>query len=303
LALFWPTVHSLVSTWSGSRSFSHGFVVLPSCLYLIWCYRTRLAGVMPTPSRGGLVWLSTSALVWILGNMLEIMVLQQVALVTLLPGLLLTIFGITVTRTLAYPLGILLFAVPTGAALESWLQEFTATFVMTGFQLVGIPALRDGNFITVSTGTWEVARDCAGLRYVLSGMTLGYLYTALAYQRPMRRMEFLLAFLPLLIVANGIRAFGVILTDHLGIVQGYDHRLFSYSVYAMTVFPALWFGLKWREDRLEQPRQASRSRFISENTPVQPLQASYARTALAALYGVGIVALAPLATWLYQIGR
>jgi len=37
-----------------------------------------------------------------------------------------------------------------------------------------------------------------------------------------------------LILANGIRAYSIILGNHLGVAEGTDHRFFSYAVYAAT---------------------------------------------------------------------
>jgi hypothetical protein len=49
-------------------------------------------------------------------------------------------------------------------------------------------------------------------------------------------------------VANGIRAYGVIVGDHLGIAEGSDHRVFSYTIYGLTMPLFLWLGLKWAEN-------------------------------------------------------
>jgi exosortase A len=298
LALFGQTVGTMVQAWQ-SRTFSHGFLALPAVVYLSWSYRDRLAGLVPTPNRWGLPVLLVIGMVWLIGGLQDMLIVQQFAVVAMLPGLVWTTFGTSVTRALLYPMGFLYFALPVGTFLEPWLQEFTAAYVVPGLRLVGIPVYWEGNFLALPSKTWEVAPDCAGLRYLFSGMALGYLYTAVVYRRPLRRLGFLLVCVPVLIVANGLRVYGIIVTDYLGILEGADHRVFSYSIYAMTVFPLLWLGLRWR-DTVPDHNSPRSSGFW----PIPPTtRESYARSssleiALTALYGIGLLAIAPLTTWL-----
>jgi exosortase len=168
----------------------------------------------------------------------------------MLPALILGIFGSKVLRILQFPLGFLAFALPVGTSIEPWLQKIAAMFIMLGLDMVGIPYNRDGYFITIPSGTWEVAPDFGGLRYLLPGLALGYVYTAVMHHGLKHRLSFLVLCTLLLVLANGVRAYGVILGDHLGIAEGADHRVFSYVVYGATVIFLAWFGLSWRRDDL-----------------------------------------------------
>ena len=69
-----------------------------------------------------------------------------------------------------------------------------------------------------------VEPDCGGLRYLLPGFGLGYAFITLMYRRASRRLLFLVLCALVLMVANGIRVYGVILGDHLGIADDTDHR-------------------------------------------------------------------------------
>ncbi len=302
--IFWQTVEPMAAVWSQSRTFAHGFLVLPATAYLVWSYRQRLNGLMPIPSPWGFLLLAVFSAVWLFGHFNDALMVQQLAVVAMLPGLVWTTLGSAVTRALLFPLGFLFFAIPVGTSLEPWLQDFTAAFVVAGLQFAGIPVYWEGNFLVVPSRTWEVARDCAGLRYVLPGMALGYMYTAVVYQRWSRRVGFLLACLMLLIVANGLRAYGIILGDHLGITEGADHRVFSYSIYGMTMLPLLWLGFRWREPADQCGGSASSGPHPS---PVMVHQADHASSSLGvavgAVGGTAVLALAPLCAWLYQIIR
>lgn len=51
---YWDTVRSMISLWSSSRTFVHGFLVLPAACYLMWCYRPLWIYQIPVPSPLGL---------------------------------------------------------------------------------------------------------------------------------------------------------------------------------------------------------------------------------------------------------
>jgi exosortase len=184
---------------------------------------------------------------WFAGALLENLLLQQASVIAIFPCLIYGIWGKTVFRQLLLPLGFLGFALPVGTALEPWLQHVTTVFVSSGLRAAGIPFDRDGYFLSLSSGTWEVAPDCAGLRYLLPGLALGYLYAAVTYRRLLPRLAFLTLCSLLLILANGLRAYSIILTDHIGLANGTDHRVFSYSIYAVTIVLLAWLGRRWND--------------------------------------------------------
>jgi exosortase len=203
------------------------------------------------PNYRGLVLCAVLTCGWLVGETTKTVLVQQVVVVAMIPALFLTVFGRAVLQVLRFPLGFLAFALPIGTSIEPWLQGVTTRFIIIGLELVGIPFHRDGYFITISTGTWEVAPDCGGLRYLLPGLALGYVYTAVMHHRLKQRMTFLILCAGALIVANGVRAYGIILGDHLGIAEGTDHRVFSYSVYGITVLFLGWLGLKWSDGDIQ----------------------------------------------------
>jgi exosortase A len=244
MALFWHTIQTMVDVWAHSRTYAHGFLALPATLYLVWCYRDRLLGISPVPSSRGLVLGAVLAGGWCLGGITETLLVQQIAVISMLPALVLGIFGSKVLRTLQFPLGFLVFALPIGTSIEPWLQKIAAMFIMIGLDVMGIPHHRNGYLITIPSGTWEVVPDCGGLRYLLPGLALGYVYTAVMHQTLKQHVSFLLVCVLLLTVANGARAYGIILGDHLGIAEGTDHRVFSYAVYGVTMLFLAWLGLK-----------------------------------------------------------
>ncbi len=251
LFLCWPTVQTLVDAWTASRTFRHGFLILPATIYLLWMYRERLIGIFPARSALGASIFTLLAWSWWEGYTEEDVFWQQVSLVAMLPALLWTLCGTAIFRILCFPLGLLVFALPIGTAVEGWLQDFTTAFLEVTLNAVGVPLLREGYFISIPSGRWEVATDCAGLRYVLPGLALAYMYAAMVYSQTLRRVAFLILCGVLLILANGVRAFGIIFFDFVGLAEGTDHRMFSYLVYGITIVFLGWIGTTWAEEATE----------------------------------------------------
>jgi exosortase A len=292
VGLFWETVQAMMTVWAGSRTFAHGFLVLPATGYLIWCYRSQWRHKVPAPSLLGVVALFLLAGLWFLGSVTDVLWLQQTAFVAMLPGLAWAILGGEIVTALAWPLGFLVFMLPVGTSVEPWLRDFTAWFIQVGLQLTHIPHVYDTNHqIVMTTGVWEVALDCGGLRYLLPGVALGAAFAMLIYKSPVRRLAFLALCAVALMIANGVRAYGVIVGDHFGIADGTDHRVFSYTVYGVTIPLLWWIGLRWGEEGL---LTLPKHRAIDVKGTIDSR-----RTILTAVAAVAILAVGRLAGWIW----
>lgn len=288
VVLFWPTIRSMIDVWESSRTFAHGFLVLPATGYLVWSYRQKLGSLTPVSSAWGLVALLLSGSGWVAGNVAHLPWLQQAAVVSSFPGMVLTVYGTDITRTLSWPLGFLFFMVPVGTALTPWLQDITAWLILVGLDLSGITSVYGDYHITVGSAVWEVAPDCGGLRYLLPGLSLAYAFAALTYRQPSRRILFLIVCAVVLMVANGIRAYGVIVGNYVGIAEGTDHRVFSYTIYGLTMPLLLWGGLKWKQG----------DALASLQTTGRAHPGDRPKAILVSLGGVSVLALARIVVWL-----
>ncbi len=291
IGLFWGTVRSMVDVWAGSRTFAHGFLVLPATGYLVWCYRHLWMQSEPAPSAWGLGALFILGSGWLVGSVNGVTWLQQAAVIAMLPGLVWAILGKDTVQHLLWPLGFLVFMLPVGTSIEPWLQDLTAWFIQAGLQLTNIPYLYENHRIVLTSGTWEVAPDCGGLRYLLPGLALGYAFATLIYQQTARRLVFLTLCAVVLMVANGIRAYGVIVGDHFGIAEGTDHRVFSYTIYGVTMPLLLWLGLRWQEN---MPINSLRDGGIALVEEINTR-----KSILIAILAVVVLAVAPFSVWLW----
>ena len=244
--LYWETFRSLVHAWAGSKTFSHGFVVLPVTAFLVWCYRSKWMELVPTPSAwGGAVLL----LLGVLWHVTAVLWVKQAVVIAMLPALIWTILGKEIVTALRWPLGFLVFALPIGTVLNPWLQTVTVWLIQAGLWLVQVPFHSEPYRIILSSGTWDVAPACGGLRYLLPGLALGYAFTTALYREPSRRLVFLALCAIVLMLANGVRAYGVIVGHHVGITEGANDGVYGYVMYGLTMPVLFWVGLKWAASR------------------------------------------------------
>lgn len=291
VGLFWETVRSMIDVWASSRTFEHGFLVLPATGYLVWCYRYMWMQLVPAPSAWGVAAVILLGSGWFVGYVTDVTWLQQAAVIAMLPGLVWAILGKEIVKTLSWPLGFLVFMLPVGTSIEPWLQDFTAWFIQVGLKLTNIPYLYENHRIVISSGTWEVAPDCGGLRYLLPGLALGYAFATQIYQQRGRRLAFLALCAVVLMVANGIRAYGVIVGDHFGIAEGTDHRVFSYTIYGLTIPLLFWLGFRWAENMTVTSFQ---HRTIDVRGGLDAR-----KSVLMAIVAVAVLAVAPLSVLLW----
>ena len=251
LFAYQATTWSMISIWERSDTFAHGFLILPFSAYLIWTQRETLKTISPRPNPLALLVLGILGFGWLLAALASVQVLEQYFLVTMIPTTVWAILGNRMVVALAFPLAYLLLAVPFGEALIPPLIDFTADFTIKALQLTGIPVYREGNFFAIPSGNWSVVEACSGLRYLIASFTLGTLYAYLTYRSLSRRLVFIALSVIVPIIANGIRAYLIVMTGHLSDMQlavGVDHLIYGWIFFGFVMLLLFWCGSLWRED-------------------------------------------------------
>lgn len=255
LVVYQETVATMVSTWLSSETFTHGFIILPISLWLIWRKRRVLQRLPVMPLRGAPLLLSLTLFLlagacWLVANLVDVNVLQQCALVAFLILTVWTLCGTDIVRALAFPLGFLFLAVPIGTGLEPPMIELTATWTVRLIQWTGIPVFREGNNFALPSGNWSVVQACSGVRYLIASFTLGLLFAYLSYRGFWRRIAFVIASIVVPIVANVLRAYGIVMLGHLSNMQlatGVDHLIYGWIFFGVVMLLLFWVGGFWAD--------------------------------------------------------
>jgi exosortase A len=257
-ALYYPTVESMVSIWYRSETFAHGFLILPIALWLVWRRRAALKGLSIRPVYRVMFPLVLCSLLWLVAYYVDVLVVQQLALVAMIPLVVLTLLGWQMAAQLSFPLFFLFFAVPMGEGLVPSMIDFTADFTVAMVKLVGIPIFREGTFFELPSGSWSVVEACSGVRYLIASVTLGFLYAYLTYHSLWKRGLFVLVSIIVPIIANGLRAFMIVMIGHysgMELATGVDHLIYGWLFFGVVIAMMFYIGSFWREDVEPAPVQ------------------------------------------------
>jgi exosortase len=151
---------------------------------------------------------------------------------------------------MAAPLAYLVFLVPFGAFLVPALQDFTAGFVGVGLDLLDIPHAVTATMIEIPEGRFTVEEACAGLRFLIAAIAFGALYACVIYTGPWRRAAFIAVCTVVPILANGLRALGIVLLGHLrgsAAAGAVDHIVYGWLFFTLVIGLLLLLGLPFRQ--------------------------------------------------------
>ncbi len=250
LVLFRATLFDLVSIWWNSETFSHGFLILPISLWLLWRDRARLSVLQPSGEPLALALTLGAGLVWLLADLVDVNVIEQLALVAILVSGIWVLVGTPLARAMAFPLGFLFLAVPMGEGLIPPLMQFTADSTEYLVRASGIPVYREDMYLTLPTGRWSVVEACSGVRYLIASFTLGLVFAYITYQSLWRRLLFVLAAIATPVLANSLRAWGIVMIGHysgMEMAVGVDHLIYGWAFFGVVILLLFWVGGIWQE--------------------------------------------------------
>ena len=250
LALYAHTVGGMVTIWSRSDTYAHGFVVPLISLWLIWRIRHTLAALVPRPSRLAWLLLLGAAALWLAGDLVAVNAATQLALVMLLVLAVPAVLGWQLALAMAFPLGFLFFAVPIGDFMLPHFMEWTADFTVLALRLSGIPVYREGLQFIIPSGSWSVVEACSGIRYMIASVTVGCLFAYLSYTSMSKRLVFVGVSILVPLVANWLRAYMIVMIGHLSgneLATGVDHIIYGWVFFGVVILAMLFVGARWAD--------------------------------------------------------
>jgi exosortase A len=239
---YFPVLEKLVSSWSSSDDYSHGFAIIPLSVYLLWRNRETLAHTSVKPSWVGIPVILAGLALYLFARLAEIETAASFSFIPSLAGVIIFLFGFGLFRCCIFPLSLLLFMIPVPAqiysALTIPLQIFVSKMATAAASLAGIPIYREGNVIHLPQQTLQVVQACSGLRSLTAMMALGAVFAYLTVRsNPLRGVLFLSA-IPVAIVVNILRVLIMIAAFYYA---GFDlarepaHTLFGLFIFACAV--------------------------------------------------------------------
>ena len=253
IALFFDTASSLVKVWWGTPTFNHGFFVAPMAAYLIWMRRHTLVGVPIRQEWLALPLIAGAGLVWLIGYAGDVRLLQHLGFVSILIGLAGGLVGRHMLRKIWFPIAFLIFMVPAGDQLVPPLQDITADYSVFMLELVNIPVWRDGVFLQIPNGMFEVAEACAGIRFLIANVVVAFVFAYLAYDKWWKWVIFIAISVIIPVFANAVRAFGIIYIAHVTdneYAVGVDHLVYGWGFFTVIMLLCLFIGNLFADRRI-----------------------------------------------------
>jgi exosortase B len=211
---------------------AHGALVLAVVLWLFWTVKGDIYKTDANPARalGWLVFLF-GLLIYVMGRIVGITILEFGSQPFVLTGLLLLLKGTKALRVAWFPIIYTVFMIPLPGIFVDMatgpLKGWISSVVTDGLYLVGYPVSRTG--VTIMIGQYQmlVADACSGLHSMFSLAALGTLYMFILNRKSrLHNGLMLVSILPIAFVSNLVRVtFLVLITYHLGdeAGQGFLH--------------------------------------------------------------------------------
>ncbi len=206
-----------------SDLYSHILLVPVISLYLVWVKRSLLPP--PSAPARGIAWALLGAGTFVLaGYWVEVMAgtklapedslaLTTLSFVLFIGGICSWLLGRETLRTIAFPLGFLVFLVPfpvfLEAGIESLLQQGSAAVAFALFRLSGMTVFYHDLVFKLPTISLRVAPECSGIHSTLALFITSLIAGQLFLRTPWKRATLALAVVPIALLRNGLRVFTI----------------------------------------------------------------------------------------------
>lgn len=236
---YWPVLGELVKAWDKEPDYSHGYLVAPIAGYFLWRRRESFPGWDSPFAWGGAVLLGLSAAVRVAGSLWYIDSVQAWSIPLWAAGACLLLGGWRLLRWSLPAVAFLLFMIPIPFRAERLLshplQGVATRLSCWMLQILGQPAISEGNVVVINDVRLNVVEACSGLRIFMSIVALTFAYLVLIRRPWWTRLGLVLSILPVSLLVNASR---IALTGLLYVyVSGPAAQKFSHDLAGWLMLP------------------------------------------------------------------
>ena len=249
VALFAPTVMWLWERWTLSVWHNaHGLLLVPVVAYFIYEELQRQRHLPSSSTPWGFAILIPALALHAVDAGMNTQLLAAVALILTLPGLSLLFLGVERTKAIAFPLFLLVLALPIPLSFTETIHLQLRHLATAGTAAIvpyfGIPVFVEGTTLHMAAGALQVADACSGFSTLHAAIAVSLLTAYLTPSVP-RRVLVLLAAAPIAIASNVLR---IILLVVMVVWRGPDvletfiHPLSGMMTFALSLPIIFWLG-------------------------------------------------------------
>ncbi len=262
IIVYLPVLYDLFLDWYTDDNYSHGFLILPIALWLIWRKRHELAQIPTNRNRLGILFIIGSLFLLIAGTAGAEYFTTRVSFVFLLFSISLYMFGWQFTKQIWFAFFFMLFMIPLPYVIYYSvtfpMQLFASKVSTTILSGIGLPLLRQGNIIHIPNYSLEVAEACSGIRSLFSLLALGALFAYFTQPNKIKATILFLSTIPIAIAGNVFRITMTALAAHTispKFAEGTLHEISGLLVFLFSLVLLVIFGaiLRWKKPEFKHP--------------------------------------------------
>ncbi len=237
------TFRWMATRWEQENSYySHGWLVLPISAFLVYRCREGLARCHKGCDLWGFAVLIPALTLHLVATAWRIGFLSGFAMLGVLVGLILLLYGRLLLRAILFPVVFLVFMVPLPEVLIekiSFTLKMMAAAVAAAFlDLVGLVAVREGSYIHTPNGPVVVDDVCSGLKYLIALTAFGALYSYVSALKGRDKYLLFAAAIPISFLANVVRVTLLVLIGYNWGVEAtqkwYSHDLLGFALFGVA---------------------------------------------------------------------
>jgi exosortase len=249
----WSTFAHMADRWAHDPQYSHGFVVPLFAVAVLWSRRDMLKRLAWQPSWLGLPLMALGVVLRLVAVASDIEPLESLSLLPTGFGMVLLVGGWSVLNWSWPALAFLAFMMPLPFSVEMALAvplRRSATEMSTYvLQLLGCPAVAEGNIIFIDDIRLGVAEACSGLGMLMTFFALATAMALIVNASWPNRLVLVVSAIPIAILANVARISATGVAYHLGGKESELAKMIYHDLAGWLMMPLalamLWLELKF----------------------------------------------------------
>ena len=206
---YWSTLIWMEHQWRTEPDYSHGYLIIPLALVLLYSRRDSFPGLCRRICWRGAGLVLFAGFIRVFASFCYMEFLDGWSIVPWVAGAVWMLAGWQAMIWALPAIAFLILLVPLPFQIEAMLSgnlQSVVTVVSTGvLRIFGMPAIAEGNTIWVGEKRMLVEEACSGLRIFVGMAAFAFFWASMSQRAWIDKVIILLSALPMAIVANTIR--------------------------------------------------------------------------------------------------
>jgi exosortase len=206
---YWTTAEWLESAWRSEADYSHGYIVIPLAIVLLWMRWDSFPGVHRNVDWRGLWMIGVAVVMRVIGRLAYMDFLDGYSIIPMVAGVVWLLCGLPALKWSSPAILFLIMMVPLPYRAESmlsWQLQGVATDLSTAMlRILGKPAIAEGHIIWIGDSKLMIEEACSGMRIFVGMIALALFWAATVKRSWLDRIVILAAAVPMALFVNALR--------------------------------------------------------------------------------------------------